>query len=265
MDLQPSKILIVDDILHNRIALTKVLEPLNNVEVVEASSGNEALKKLLNNDFSVILLDVNMPGMDGYEVANLISSSQAHKHTPIVMLTAHDSSAPDVLRAYEAGAIDYLTKPIESTILLNKVKQFVKISQLQAKTNYLKSERESILEAAGQGVIKFTSEGDIEFINKKACQMLGSPVDKIVGSQFDKWFTHIEIEPDNDDLFVFLRKKVHKLGLYQHQIEIQLEGDYVVIARYLHDLEAMPFKVYWKNIEYKSITFNLSFVSLSHT
>ncbi|NQZ22602.1 MAG: EAL domain-containing protein [Colwellia sp.] len=218
MDLQPSKILIVDDILHNRIALTKVLEPLNNVEVVEADSGNEALKKLLNNDFSVILLDVNMPGMDGYEVANLISSSQAHKHTPIVMLTAHDSSAPDVLRAYEAGAIDYLTKPIESTILLNKVKQFVKISQLQAKTNYLKSERESILEAAGQGVIKFTSEGDIEFINKKACQMLGSVADKIIGSQFNQWFSHMEIEPDYDNLFMFLRKKVHKLGLYQHQI-----------------------------------------------
>jgi len=218
MDLQPSKILIVDDILHNRIALTKVLKPLKNVEVVEADSGNEALKKLLNNDFSVVLLDVNMPGMDGYEVASIMSSSQDHKHTPIVMLTAHESSASEVLRAYEAGAIDYLTKPIETTILLNKVKQFVKISQLQAKTNYLKSEIESILEAAGQGVIKFTSEGDIEFINKKACQMLGSVADKIVGSQFDKWFTHMETEADHDDLFVFLRKKVHKLGLYQQPI-----------------------------------------------
>ncbi len=218
MDLQPSKILIVDDILHNRIALTKVLKPLKNVEVVEADSGNEALKKLLNNDFSVVLLDVNMPGMDGYEVASIMSSSQDHKHTPIVMLTAHDSSASEVLRAYEAGAIDYLTKPIETTILLNKVKHFVKISQLQAKTNYLKSERESILEAAGQGVIKFTSEGDIEFINNKACQMLGSVADKIVGSQFDKWFTHMETETDHDDLFVFLRKKVLKLGLYQQQI-----------------------------------------------
>ncbi len=228
MDLQPSKILIVDDILHNRIALTKVLKPLNNVEVVEASSGNEALKKLLNNDFSVVLLDVNMPGMDGYEVADIISSSQDHKHTPIVMLTAHDSSASEVLRAYEAGAIDYLTKPIESTILLNKVKQFIKISQLQAKTNYLKSERESILEAAGQGVIKFTSEGNIEFINKKACQMLGAVADKIIGSQFDKWFSHMEIEPDFDDLFMFLQTKVHKLGLYQQQIAKLIDNNKTV-------------------------------------
>jgi len=228
MDLQPSKILIVDDILHNRIALNKVLEPLNNVEVIEAASGNEALKTLLSNDFSVILLDVNMPGMDGYEVASLISSSQAHKHTPIVMVTAHDSSGPDVLRAYEAGAIDYLTKPIESTILLNKVKQFIKISQLQAKTNYLKSERESILEAAGQGVVKFNSEGDIEFINNKACQMLGSVADKIIGSKFDKWFTHMEIEPDSDDLFVFLRKKVHELGLYQQPIAKLIDNNQAI-------------------------------------
>jgi len=218
MDLRPSKILVVDDILNNRIALAKVLQPLNNIEVVEASSGNEALKTLLNNEFSVILLDVNMPGMDGYEVAELISSIQAYKHTPIVMLTAHNTTGSDVLRAYEAGAIDYLIKPIESTILLNKVKQFVKISQLQAKTNYLKSERESILEAAGQGVIKFTSDGKIQFINNKACQMLASGAEQVIGSQFNTWFKDVEIEPDHENLFIYLRNKTNKLGLYQQQI-----------------------------------------------
>ena len=217
MDLQLSKILIVDDILNNRIAVTKILQPLENILVIEAASGSEALRQLLNNNFAVVLLDVNMPGMDGYEVAELISSTQAHKHTPIVMLTAHDPSTNDILRAYEVGAIDYLTKPIESTILLNKVKQFVKISQLQAKTDYLKSERELILEAAGQGVIKFTSDGIIQFINNKACQMLASNAKQIIGSHFNDWFKNVDIEA-YDDLFFFLQSRANKLGLYQIKV-----------------------------------------------
>ena len=106
MDLQLSKILVVDDIQHNRFAISKVLQQLTNTQLVEACSGSQALSELLNNEFALILLDVNMPGMDGYEVAELISSTKAHKHTPIVMLTAHDSSTNDILRAYEVGAID---------------------------------------------------------------------------------------------------------------------------------------------------------------
>ncbi|OUS23556.1 hypothetical protein A9R01_16335 ['Osedax' symbiont bacterium Rs2_46_30_T18] len=225
MELQPSKILVVDDFRHNRIALNKVLQPLDNIELVEASSGSEALAKLINNEFALILLDVNMPNMDGYEVAELISSTQAHKHTPIVMLTAHDSSTKDIMRAYEVGAIDYLTKPIESTILLNKVKQFVKISQLQAKTNYLRSEREVILEAAGQGVIKFNSEGKVQFINSKACQLLQSDNDSLLGTQFNLWFKTAEREPCHDDLFLFLRTQANAQGIFQQRVTLYVEDN----------------------------------------
>lgn len=218
MDLQLSKILVVDDIQHNRFAISKVLQPLTNTQLVEACSGSQALSELLNNEFALILLDVNMPGMDGYEVAELISSTKAHKHTPIVMLTAHDSSTNDILRAYEVGAIDYLTKPIDSTILLNKVRQFVKINQLQNKANYLKSEREAILEAAGQGVIKFNNKGNIQFINSKACQLFNADSSEIIGSHFNDWFEGEEPEPEYDDLFTYLQSKTHESGLYQQFI-----------------------------------------------
>jgi len=213
-----SKILIVDDFDHNRIALTTLLKPLHNTKLIEASSGSEALTKLIHNNFALILLDVNMPDMDGYEVAELISSTEAHKHTPIVMLTAHNSCPTDILRAYEAGAIDYLTKPIESAILLNKVKQFVKISQLQAKTNYLKSEREVILEAAGQGVIKIANDGTIQFANSKACQLINSDKKQIIGTKFNLWFDYDHSMHNNSDLFSLLINNVIKLGLYQHKV-----------------------------------------------
>ena len=117
MDLHVSKILIGEDRHNNRIALAKVLQSLTNIQLVQASSGSEALSKLINDKFALVLLDVNMPDMDGYEVAELISATQAHKHPPIIMLTAHYPSSADILKAYQAGAIDYLTKPIESKIL----------------------------------------------------------------------------------------------------------------------------------------------------
>lgn len=218
MDQHISKILIVDDLQHNRIALTKVLQSLKNIELIQASSGSEALSKLINDKFAVVLLDVNMPDMDGYEVVELISSTEAHKHTPIVMFTAHDPSSADILKAYEAGAIDYLTKPIESTILLSKVKQFVKINQLQSKTHYLKSEREVILEAAGQGVIKVDKKGEIQFSNSKACQILDTDPKNILGAAFNHWFQWQPSEIKKQTLFHHLKDKVSKLGLYQHQV-----------------------------------------------
>ena len=150
MDCSLSKILIVDDYQSNQVALANVLQPIENVKLYFASTGNEALKLLINNSFSIILLDVNMPDMDGYEVAELISNTQAYQHIPIVMLTAHETSSENILKAYDCGAIDYITKPIEAPILLNKVKQFIRIDRLQNQTDYLSSERELILEAAGQ-------------------------------------------------------------------------------------------------------------------
>ena len=109
-------VLIVDDHHANRVSLEKLLQPLTNIDIYHAASGEETLGLLIYHKFALILLDVNMPNMDGYEVADLISSTDAHKHTPIVMLTAHNSSTQNIIKAYQSGAVDYLTKPIEPTI-----------------------------------------------------------------------------------------------------------------------------------------------------
>jgi len=219
MNLIPSKILIVDDFHSNRVALEKLLRPIHNIEVFQACSGEETLGLLIYNHFSLILLDVNMPGMDGYEVAELISSTEAHKHTPIVMLTAHDSTPESILKAYNSGAVDYLTKPIEPTILLNKVQQFVTLDQLQSKTEALKSERELILEVAGQGVLKLGHDGVIQFANSKSVQLINSVANKLVNSHFNEWFKPDKKQPVMQaDFFSYIKEQVRQHGQYQQKI-----------------------------------------------
>jgi PAS domain S-box-containing protein len=116
-------VLLVDDHPENLLALEAVLDGLGNL--VKAYSGAEALRCLLNQDFAVILLDVQMPGMDGFETAILIRNRPRSQHTPIIFLTAYSTSDKQMFKGYSLGAVDYLFKPIEPEILTSKVAVFV--------------------------------------------------------------------------------------------------------------------------------------------
>lgn len=122
----PTKILAVDDLSANLLALEAVLEPLN-IELVKASSGQEALEFLLKQDFALILLDVQMPEMDGFETASHIRSNKRTSHIPIIFVTAISFEDKLVFKGYETGAVDYLFKPIEPDILISKVKIFIEL------------------------------------------------------------------------------------------------------------------------------------------
>jgi CheY-like chemotaxis protein len=118
------KILMVDDQPANLLSLTAILEDMGHL-LVGAASGEEALKCLLRDDFALILLDVFMPGMDGFETAQLIRQRDRSRTTPIVFLTAHGTSEEHVSRGYSIGAVDYLLKPLIPEILKSKVAAFV--------------------------------------------------------------------------------------------------------------------------------------------
>ena len=117
-------ILMVDDRPDNLLALEAILKPLD-LRLVRASSGEEALKRLLNEDFAVILLDVQMPGMDGFETATHVKSRDRTRHIPIIFLTAISREVHHQLRGYDAGAVDYMAKPFEPSVLRAKVAVFV--------------------------------------------------------------------------------------------------------------------------------------------
>ncbi len=124
------KILIVDDKLENLIALEKILTPLK-LNVIKATSGNEALRLLLSYDFSMILLDVMMPAMNGFEVATLMHANETTKHIPIIFVTAINKSETYMLHGMEVGAVDYLYKPIDPIVLLSKVRVFVNLYKIR--------------------------------------------------------------------------------------------------------------------------------------
>ena len=117
--------LLVDDDERNLLAVATVLEDLG--EVVLARSGEEALRHLLKGEFAVILLDVYMPGMDGYETAQIIRSREQTKGIPIVFLSAVNKEAEHLLRGYSMGAVDYVFKPVDPIILRSKVAVFVEL------------------------------------------------------------------------------------------------------------------------------------------
>ncbi|AKJ30934.1 sensor histidine kinase [Caldimonas brevitalea] len=138
-------ILMVDDEPANLLALEGVLGPLGQ-RLVQAQSGAEALRRVLDDDFAVILLDVRMPDMSGIETATLIRSRRRSQTTPIIFLTGLEKSPEMMFEGYSAGAVDYLTKPVVPAILRAKVEVFIELERARAS---LKREIEQRERAAG--------------------------------------------------------------------------------------------------------------------
>lgn len=133
-------VLIVDDIPANIIALKKVLE-LHNLQVDTAESGEEALKKILKINYTLIILDVQMPGMDGFEVAEILAGSNRTKDIPVIFLSAVNKQKKFISKGYETGGVDYITKPVDPDLLILKVKTFLKLAEQQ---NELKAIRDML-------------------------------------------------------------------------------------------------------------------------
>jgi serine phosphatase RsbU (regulator of sigma subunit)/anti-sigma regulatory factor (Ser/Thr protein kinase) len=127
----PASILLVDDDQDSLRALGAVLEPLGQ-RLLTARSGEEALRRLLHEEFAVILLDLRMPGLDGLETASYINARARTRHTPIIFLTAHAQDVEQVFRAYAAGAVDYVVKPFDADVLRSKVAVFVELQHERA-------------------------------------------------------------------------------------------------------------------------------------
>lgn len=138
---QAPKILVVDDRKENLFAMQKILQVLH-CDVYVVQSGNEALSYTLRHDFALILLDVNMPEMDGFELAELLRSSEETKHIPIIFVTASNKEDQSVFKGYESGAVDYLFKPVNADILLSKVKIFLELNRRNRELEAIQSELE---------------------------------------------------------------------------------------------------------------------------
>src|SRR3954464_5399338 len=147
-------ILLVDDKPERVLALEAVLEHLNQ-NIVRAYSGREALRCLLNDEFAVILLDVNMPGMDGFETAALIRQRKTTEHVPIIFVTAFDDDTHSS-RGYSIGAVDYIQTPVMPEVLKTKVGVFVELyrksEQVRRQADTLRRRAEQLQKLAAASV-----------------------------------------------------------------------------------------------------------------
>jgi signal transduction histidine kinase len=160
-------ILLVDDQPANLLALEAMLQGLEQ-NLITAGSGREALKLLLTHEFAVILLDVKMPDMDGFETATLIRQRDKSRHTPIIFLTAADKSQTQAMRGYAVGAVDYLVKPVVPEFVRSKVAVFVELAkkseQLRRQAQLLQA---SELEARDLADARAELVGDLEYKNRE--------------------------------------------------------------------------------------------------
>lgn len=182
-----SVLLVVDDYPENLLSMRALLER-QDWQVVTAASGIEALDKLLEHEVDLVLLDVQMPGMDGFEVARLMRGSQRTRLTPIIFLTANEQSQAAVLKGYANGAVDYLFKPFDPQILRPKVQALLEQQRnrrdLQRLSRDLESARAfnaSVLENAAEGILVVDEAGRINFANPAISRLLMAPVAQLQG------------------------------------------------------------------------------------
>ncbi len=178
---QRSKILVVDDKADNLYVMDTLLKDCE-VEVFLAQSGNEALSLTLHHRFALILLDVQMPGMDGFETAGLIRQDEETRKIPIIFLTALSTDQPYVLQGYESGAVDYLVKPVDTAILLNKIEVFLSLDRYQQQLAALNQQHQLLLDCAGEGILGVDPSGHIHFSNKVAGQLLSASEQQLRGA-----------------------------------------------------------------------------------
>ncbi len=201
------EILIVDDREENLMSLEAILSN-EDYKLVRAGSGKEALKILLqDHDFAIILMDVQMPVMDGFETASIIRDSEKFKHVPIIFLSANTDKQEDIFKGYKTGAVDYMVKPLSPEILKAKVGVFVELhrknhelvkqgeyltelnSKLQQQSTYVRS----LIEASIDPLITINSEGKITDVNEAVEKIVGLKRERIMGTDFFNYFTQPRI------------------------------------------------------------------------
>jgi diguanylate cyclase (GGDEF)-like protein len=201
-----SVLLIVDDYPENLISMRALLQR-QDWHVITAASGFEALNLLLEHDVDLVLLDVQMPGMDGFEVARLMRGSQRTRLTPIIFLTANEQSQDAVIKGYASGAVDYLFKPFDPQILKPKVQALLEhqrnrraLQRLSHDLEVARAFNASVLDNAAEGILVLGEDGLIRFANPAISRLLNAPVKELEGKEFLDYLQkpHIPLWADSE-------------------------------------------------------------------
>lgn len=212
-------ILVVDDGPENLLVMKAILRR-EEYEIVEASSGLEAIKLFAEREFAVVLLDIQMPVMDGHETALRLRSMKNGHATPIIFVTAGMDDKHHILTGYESGAVDYLLKPVDPPILRSKVKIFAELYlaklEIRKQARLLReideNNRNSFLENALDAVIGMNETGEINYWNNQAVKIFGWSKEEVMGQQLSELIVPSELRKDfHLSLAKFLKERQSSL------------------------------------------------------
>jgi signal transduction histidine kinase len=244
----PATILIVDDQERNLIALEAVLEDLH-VPLVRATSGEEALLRVLEQDFALIILDVQMPGLDGLETAKLIKTRGKSAHIPIIFITALSREAAYVFKGYAEGAVDYLLKPIDPEIVRAKASVFVElfrrgerikrdaalVAASEAKDAFIGAVshemRTPLTAAKAQAQLAIRQLGDTGGSSKKALGLIARQIDRVIRLVEELLdMTRLQsgklvLRPQTFDLEALSREVAERMGALSDKHRLQVSCD----------------------------------------
>ncbi len=211
-------VLLVDDRPENLVALEATLAPLD-CDLVTATSGAEALRHLMRDEFAVIVLDVQMPDLDGFETAEYIKRRERTRLIPIIFVTAISLDEEHVFRGYEAGAVDYVFKPYEPELLRSKVAVFVDLWRASRALRVSEAMLRATFDWAPIGMARLDGAERIAAVNRALCQTLGLEEHEIVGQTIDELTVPEDREAGGDAL-----RRLHAGTVERIDVERRLLG-----------------------------------------
>lgn len=243
------KILIIDDIKENLTTLEMNMRILN-VEIISVQSGKEALIQVKQHDFAVMIVDIQMPEMNGFQTTERIRQGRRNRHTPIIFLTAvfHDQNS--IYQGYRSGAVDYISKPFNREILLSKVRVFLDIDRIKGELSESKQQFQSIIQDQTDLICRTDKDLNISFANRAFLVAFAKTFESLKDKNMLNWVDENDLQRIRSAINVLT--PTNALVKINHQINAsksrQINVSSIIRALFDSDFELVGYQIVMRDI-----------------